>query len=438
MASVQDRIQICIAKIIQYNFHLKNIFDEIYLQGGRVLLVGGAVRDCLQGCISSDLDFEVYHLSFDHLQSILAKFGHVIFVGKTFGVLRISGIDADWSIPRQDSYGRKPDVVLNPDMSFPLAFRRRDVTVNAMGIDVHSLELIDPLSGYNDLLARVLRSSDVTFFVQDPLRLFRIMQFAARFEMTVDHTLSQVCSTMDISALSVERVEQEFNKLFLYAYRPSIGLAWLFHIHKFEEVFPGLRYSQNALQSLDCVAQSSISQNQEKVIASWVIIVWHLYHDEKLAPNLSRIVPLHNISLTKLWLKKFITKNDSLDIVAHIASYLAYVPVIVESENVVACKWMAYALASYATLQKIADIALCLYSYENIEKFIKIAQQAKVLHKPEEALVKAGDIISWVQGKQISELLFVAYEYQINHEVHDKIEIMKYIRSYHDRLVVEE
>src|SRR3990167_4052114 len=180
MTQIQERINICIAKIIQQSPQVKNIFDEIYQQGGRVLLVGGAVRDCLLGCLSSDLDFEVYHLSFEQVQDILQKFGKVSFVGKSFGVLRLHGFDADWSIPRTDSIGRKPNVQLDPNMSFVQAFRRRDVTVNAMGIDVASLELIDPYDGLADLQKKILRACDVDFFVQDPLRLFRVMQLTAR------------------------------------------------------------------------------------------------------------------------------------------------------------------------------------------------------------------------------------------------------------------
>ena len=73
MTQIQERIHICIAKIIQQNPQVKNIFDEIYQQGGRVLLVGGAVRDCLLGCLSSDLDFEVYQEQIHYLKDDAIK-----------------------------------------------------------------------------------------------------------------------------------------------------------------------------------------------------------------------------------------------------------------------------------------------------------------------------------------------------------------------------
>ena len=215
MTQIQDRIAKCLAQIIQQNHVIKNIFTKIHEQGGRVLLVGGIVRDSLLQKSGSDLDFEVYHLSFDQLQAVLQQFGPVSFVGKSFGVLRLHTLDADWSIPRADSSGRKPKVDLDPNMSFVDAFKRRDLTINAMGIDVRTGELIDPYGGLFDLQNKILRAPDILFFVQDPLRLFRVMQFMARLHMVPDAQLNAVCKTMDISTISAERIDEEFKKLFL-------------------------------------------------------------------------------------------------------------------------------------------------------------------------------------------------------------------------------
>ena len=51
------------------------------------------------------------------------------------------------------------------------------------------------------------------------------MQFIGRFEMHPDAELEMVCKTMDISAVSIERIEDEFEKLLLKSKRPSLGIA---------------------------------------------------------------------------------------------------------------------------------------------------------------------------------------------------------------------
>ena len=204
--------------------HVMQIIQEINAAGGRALLVGGAVRDLLLGLSPKDIDIEVHGLKIDQFQKILEKFGRVSLVGKSFGVLRLNGLDVDWSVPRKDSKGRKPKVVIDSNMSLEEAFRRRDLTVNAMGIDLITHELIDPFGGMSDLKAKQLRVTDKKLFVEDPLRFFRVMQFIGRFEMEPDAELNKICKKMDLSKISRERIEEEFNKLFLRSGSPTLGM----------------------------------------------------------------------------------------------------------------------------------------------------------------------------------------------------------------------
>src|SRR5579863_783593 len=136
---------------------------------GRALLVGGAVRDMVMGRSVKDLDVEVYGLSETQLEQLLKQFGPVSLVGKAFGVLRIHSLDVDWSLPRADSPGRKPTVVIDPFMSVEFAARRRDLTMNAMALDLMTGELIDPCNGMRDIKNKILRTPDPSFFIQDPL-----------------------------------------------------------------------------------------------------------------------------------------------------------------------------------------------------------------------------------------------------------------------------
>lgn len=424
MNQFQDRIQICIAKIIQHNKQLKNIFEEIYQQGGRVLLVGGAVRDCLMGCIGSDLDFEVYHLNFEQLQDILQKFGKVSFVGKSFGVLRLHNLNADWSIPRSDSYGRKPDVTLNPNMNFKDAFRRRDITINAMGIDAHSFELIDPYNGIIDLQNKIIKSPDLAFFVQDPLRLFRVMQFAARFEMNVDQSLNQVCETMDISGISPERIWQEFAKLFLKSQKPSLGFKWLAKIKRLDEIFPGILFDQDLYDSLDCLTSQDGILPELKLIGLWAFLMQK--NTGSVISNLSAQEKISSVQFRFFtdFLKKYIASHDQIYRVALVSWYLRYIPLVVQDGKDLIYKKLASFLGSDMSLQQLSDIAVCWYDQEIVEKFIHQARHAKVLYQPIEPLLTGKDMMSYAQGKELGELLKRAYEIQLEKSVHDKQQLI--------------
>ena len=113
-------------------------------EGGRPLLVGGMVRDLAMGEVSKDVDIEVHEMPLERLEEVLSRFGKVDLVGRQFGVLRVRGVDADWSVPRRDSKGRHPEVASDPFMGIEAAARRRDLTVNAMAVDLKERRLLDP------------------------------------------------------------------------------------------------------------------------------------------------------------------------------------------------------------------------------------------------------------------------------------------------------
>ncbi|MEC9466568.1 MAG: HD domain-containing protein [Myxococcota bacterium] len=208
-----------------------DLSEAIAEAGGRALLVGGYVRDHVLDRTSKDFDFEVYGLSLAELEATLTKFGEVIAVGRAFGVLRVKGLDMDFSLPRTDNKtgkGHRGFVVdLNPALSFPEAAKRRDLTINSMGLDPLSGEIIDPYGGRDDLKAGILRATDAEQFSEDPLRGLRVAQFAARFAMQPDEELIEICRALDLSELPAERLYGEFEKLLLKGEQPSVGLRFL-------------------------------------------------------------------------------------------------------------------------------------------------------------------------------------------------------------------
>ncbi|WP_025770589.1 CCA tRNA nucleotidyltransferase [Thioalkalivibrio sp. HK1] len=199
--------------------------------GGRAVIVGGWVRDRLLGLRSKDIDIEIFGLAPDRLESLLGEFGRVDMVGRAFAVYRVAGIDADFSLPRSErKRGRGHrgfEIEADPSLDFARASRRRDFTVNSIGLDPLTGELLDPHRGIEDLRSGILRATCPKRFAEDPLRGLRMVGFAARLAMRPDEDLIALCRGLDLESLSGERVFDEFKKLLLRSHRPSSGLRLL-------------------------------------------------------------------------------------------------------------------------------------------------------------------------------------------------------------------
>lgn len=206
--------------------------------GGRPILVGGSVRDHFLGLAAKDFDVEVYQLHLDALETALASVGQVYAVGRSFGVLKVRVIYEDTdqvidvALPRSESksgQGHRGFVVTSdPQMPFADAAARRDFTLNAMGIDLISGDVLDPHGGQVDLASGRLRHVSAAFD-EDPLRVFRACQMAARFGLTIDRDTIARCQNLqpELITLAKERIWEEFKKLLCRAPWPAVGLRAL-------------------------------------------------------------------------------------------------------------------------------------------------------------------------------------------------------------------
>ena len=210
---------------------LGDITKAVREAGGRALYVGGQVRDRLLGRSSTDMDVEVFGLTLERVESILGSFGRTRTVGRSFGVVRIDGLDADFSLPRRDNKTgpghRGFAVEIAPDLNFAVAARRRDFRINSIGYDPLTGEFLDPHHGREDLAAKRLRVTDPSHFAEDPLRGLRAAQFAARFELEPDAELLALSGQLDLAELAPERMFAELRKHLLLGVRPSIGFDFL-------------------------------------------------------------------------------------------------------------------------------------------------------------------------------------------------------------------
>ncbi len=209
---------------------LETLREQIDRAGGRVLAVGGCVRDAVLGVPAGEIDLEVYGLDAERLLRCLGRRFALDVVGRAFGIARLRGLPIDVSLPRRQSAcgsgAPSLETGADPQLSPSEALRRRDFTLNAMGLDLSNGELIDPHGGLADLRARVLRHTGAGFG-EDPLRVLRGMQLAARFELRAASGTLALCRSLSPQGLPRERVFGEWQKLVLLGRRPSRGLGFL-------------------------------------------------------------------------------------------------------------------------------------------------------------------------------------------------------------------
>lgn len=460
LTKIDKNVQSLLAKTVAHYPNLLKIVDAIHAHGAAAYLVGGAVRDLFLKIPIKDIDIEIHGITPEGVEKLLAAFGKVSLVGKIFGVYRVHGLDVDWSLPRSDQPGRKPVVTIDPQLAIETALRRRDLTMNAMAISLKTYELIDPFDGLADMRKKVLRTPDEHFFVEDPLRFYRVMQFAARFEMEPDKALNKLCATMSLKGVSKERISDEFEKMFLKAARPSLGIRWLEKINKLNDVLPevaalvGVQQNprwhpeggvfEHTMQTIDAAAQFNYDNEQTKLI----FLLAALCHDLGKAVSTQLVEgnwkssghAQESVPLAKRVLVRITKNKDLIKPVCTIIRYHMHVLLFVsDNAGIAAYKRLARHLAPHISLEQLAQFALADLRGRNskselplttvdsaIKKFQACATKAMVLQRAEEPLLQGRDLMKFVNpGPAMGKILKRAYELQIEEDIKNKTTLRK-------------
>lgn len=251
---------------------------------GRIYEVGGAVRDRLRHSLCPDsgridvrrfwaypaeeVDYLVTGLPMEALLDILGRYGRVGLAGRAFGVIKFSfrteegsRRTTDIALPRREvstGHGHR-DFLIEYDSELPVEqdLGRRDFTVNAIALRLRDgresqnpPELIDPFSGMRDIGDRLIRMVSPAAFTEDPLRMLRACQFAARFQFSLEQkTFRSIRRHAPlIRSVSPERIRQELDKILLKADQPSIGLWLMQRSGLLREVLPELEAGVDVTQ----------------------------------------------------------------------------------------------------------------------------------------------------------------------------------------------
>ncbi len=195
-------------------------------KGGAVYYVGGFVRDRVRKKENKDVDIEVHGIYPRELEEILDSLGERIAIGESFGIYNLKGYSIDIAMPRKEEKRglghRDFDICVDPFLGTYKAAKRRDFTMNALMENVLTGEIIDHFGGVHDIEEKTIRHIDDVTFAEDPLRVLRAAQFAARFGYDVAEETIALCSKMDLSALPKERIMGETEKALLKSEKPSV------------------------------------------------------------------------------------------------------------------------------------------------------------------------------------------------------------------------
>lgn len=202
----------------------ENFTNEIYL-------VGGSVRDYLMGIESHDRDIIVMDEDAKNFSLKLQKLFDATFVP----------LDEENKIYRLVM----SDKINYIDITNPVGgtiekdLMRRDLTINAIAVNINSGEVVDISGGVTDIKNKCIHCVNEQNFVDDPLRLLRVYRFQSLYNFSIaPETLSAICKYVElIKKTAFERINYEVLRLFSGRYAhvalENMNKTWLL-----EEIFP--------------------------------------------------------------------------------------------------------------------------------------------------------------------------------------------------------
>lgn len=239
---------------------VKKLHELFKLNGKKLYVVGGAVRDFLSGDKPKDFDLATDALP-DEVLSILGRKYRTNLQGKAFGVVVVYTEDEPTGMEiatfREDLYDGKLGKTRNPDVIFTTIDKdvlRRDLSINGLFYDLDKREITDLVGGISDLENKIVRMiGDPKLRIQeDPLRIMRVMRFAFRYGFQIDDDTKLAIKENKhlLKNISRERIWEEIKKSFSYSNMKSFKdyLQFFNEFDMWGEVFPGSKINTDIVE----------------------------------------------------------------------------------------------------------------------------------------------------------------------------------------------
>lgn len=220
-----------------------NVLYGLHKAGYRALLVGGCLRDLLQGESPKDFDvvtdatpeqvkqvFRNCRIIGRRFRLAHVHFGRDIIEVATFRADEKGQTDAEGRVIHHNTFG-----TLETDVG------RRDFTLNALYYDIADFTLIDYVGAMQDIAQGIIRmiGDPLERYEEDPVRILRAVRFAAKLRMRIAPKTEQAISQKKhlLENIPSARLFDETLKLFLSGH--AVAAYEELRIHDlFGELFP--------------------------------------------------------------------------------------------------------------------------------------------------------------------------------------------------------
>ena len=246
-----------------------------HADNGDIYLVGGAFRDFYLDKENLDKDIVVKNIDAKAFAQSLAESMDASFIpldeeNKIYRLMLRDKINCI-------------DIASMCGDSIEEDLKRRDFTINAIAVDLKTLEIIDVTGGIEDLRLKKIRHISEQNFIDDPLRLLRAFRFHAMLGFELDESMVKImaCHIEKIHAPAVERINYELLKLFSGDFSDRT-ITEMDKIGLLEELFPIVKdlkkVPPNSHHHLDLFAHSieTVRQIQKIYEKSDVTVKTHL------------------------------------------------------------------------------------------------------------------------------------------------------------------
>ena len=217
------------------------ILKQIRAAGFTAYFAGGSVRDRLLGREAKDYDIAT-NATPDQIEALFQK---TVAVGKAFGVIVVvqDGTETEVATFRADGGyqdGRRPDSIHFCGAEEDA--KRRDFTVNGMFYDPIEDQVIDYVSGRDDLEKKIIRAigDPERRFAEDHLRMLRAVRFAHTLGFAIEPATRAAIQkhAPDLAKISAERIENEFSRTLTESIKPGDALRELVELGLMKTIMP--------------------------------------------------------------------------------------------------------------------------------------------------------------------------------------------------------
>ena len=202
---------------------LKNLIADASSFGLELVLIGGATRDWyLFNKETLDIDIEVHPVDRTISESTFVTkvkklCEHYDAKELPYGIysFRLSNLQVEISIARKEVFLEGESghsnfkVEFSTEKNFEKLWKRRDFNINAIGFNLTTNALLDPLNGISDGQKNVLCPCDPLVFYKDYVRLFRCIRFSMTTGFFIDQMILSNISRFDLSKVSLYHLIKE-------------------------------------------------------------------------------------------------------------------------------------------------------------------------------------------------------------------------------------